>query len=191
MKMMLHAGRPFAAACLSIALAGASLPVSSQPADPLTVFRAFGRAESAGAVEQALSYFADDAVLVNTRGKKYVGRANIRKFIVETTRGKAKVTVASSRVHGDTVTVIDHASTEFYEKLGIAPVENIHDVTVRRGKIISFINHLSVASVAKLQAACHTATAQGLPMFGQSCTEFATQAAAQTKAAEQKLGRPA
>lgn len=152
--------------------------------DPLMVFKGFAAAETACDVEAALAFFAENAILTNTRGRKFIGRENVRKFIEETTRSKPFVSIGSYKIEGKKLTVVDPARTDFYEKLGVAPVDLVHEIVVKDGKIISFINHLTPETIARLERAIAGPMPKDMLLFTESPGEFVRKAKAHTEEIE-------
>ncbi len=160
-----------------------SMPdAAAQGTDPLSVVKALFAAQNAGDVSTAVALFADDAVLVNTRGAKFTGKESIRKFIQANVDHKvqAEVQNLSPQVKGETVTLTDKYITDFFERWGVGYVEFKTDVVIREGKIRSQINYITSDGLSKIKRACDTAQGR-VVVAGTSCDDFLRRAKAQTE----------
>src|SRR5258707_9951062 len=156
--------------------------VSAQGTDPLSILKASFAAANAGDVAAALAFYGDDAVLVNTRGARFSGKDSIRKFLQANVEHKVQAHVQnlSPQIHGETVTLTDKYTTEFFERWGVGYVEFKTDVVVREGKIKSQINYITFEGLMKIKLACDTP--QGLTVAaGTSRDDFLRRAMAQTE----------
>src|SRR5205814_3952737 len=101
-------------------------PAATQAAesiDPLIVLRSFFDAEHAGNVDAALAHWADDGMFVNTRGKKLIGREQLRTFIQNAVNANVHQEMKSPRVESGRVTWFQDETADFYQKLGIQSVQ--------------------------------------------------------------------
>ncbi len=179
----MKASRAFArATTLSLVWLVAMPDATAQGTDPLSVVKAVFAAQNAGNVSAALALFADDAVLVNTRGAKFTGKESIRKFFQANVDHKvqAEVQNLSPEVKRETVTLTDKYTTDFFERWGIGYVEFKTDVVVREGKIRSQINYITFDGLLKIKRACDTPRGRAL-VAGTSCDDFLRRAKAQTE----------
>ncbi len=169
---------------LTVAVWQASIsPSAAQGSDPVSILKASFDAANAGNVEAAVAVFADDAVIVNTRGFKFSGKEAIRRFIQANINGKVQAHVESlnPEVHGDTVMLTDRYTTAFFEQWGVAGyVDFKTDVVVRGGKIRSQINYITLDGLLKIQRACDSLQARGASDLWKACADFLAPARTQT-----------
>jgi len=153
--------------------------VTAQGTDPLSVAKRYSAAQDAGEVETALAFFADDAVITNTRGSKVM---TTRGFIESNVKaGMHEGELINPQVAADTVTWSVMERTNFFLKLGITLIEVRAQAVVQDGKIKSLDKYYPPESLERLRRACESPQGQDISLFGQSCTEFLKQAEARTK----------
>ena len=152
----------------------------AQNTDPRSVLKRYIETQNAGELDAALALWADDGVIINTRGRKVAGKENLRKFIQTNISRKIKQEPEAIETVGDKVTWINRESNESYRKLNIAPVQQNSEVIVRSGKIISWVNYFPPGEIARIEQACSSPQAQGVLLNDQRCSEFIEQAKAQT-----------
>lgn len=156
--------------------------VTAQGTDPLSVIKGAKAAYDAGNVEAAVAFYADDAVITNTRGRKIIGKDAIRRFIQGNLKaGTRSGEMLNPQVTGDSVTWAEMERTDFFVKLGIALTEVRTQVVVQNGKINSTNSYRPPLSLVRIQQACENPQAQGVLLYGQSCSEFVQQSKAQTR----------
>ena len=151
-----------------------------QYTDPRSVLKRYIEAQNAGELDAALALWADDGVIINTRGRKVAGQENLRKFIQINISRKIKQEPEAIQTVGDKVTWINRESNESYRKLNVAPVQQNSEIVVRGGKIILWVNYFPSGEIARIEQACSTHQAQGVLLNDQPCSEFIEQAKAQT-----------
>jgi hypothetical protein len=172
----------------TLTLIAALLPrAEAQETDPLSVVQRLNAAVKAGDVEAAVALFADDAVIVNTRGRRTEGKAAIRAFwratIAEGASAPSTPTAANSTIAGDKITRTRGVTTDYYRKLGVAPLTHGNEATVRDGKITRYFNYIPHAEIDRLEKACAAPQAAGLLIYGrESCAEYVQRARANTDA---------
>lgn len=170
----------------TITAAGGGSPTAALAArgtDPVSVLQATFDAQNAGDVEAGLTVFADDAVIVNTRGFKMSGKEEIRRFIQANINGhvQAHVDRGSLQIRGDTVTLSDKYTTAFFKQWGVAGYVNFKtDIVVREGRIKSMINYITLDGLLAIQRACDSLQARGASDLWTACTNFLTLARIQT-----------
>lgn len=155
--------------------------ITAQGTDPLSVVKGFRAAYNDGNVEAAVNFYANDAEITNTRGRKFIGKKAIRKFTQNNLAAGERVASGDPKVTGDAATLIARVTTDFYVKLGVAPIGISGRWIVRDGKIKSETHYFPPISLVKIRQACASPQAQGVLLFGQPCNEFLEQAVAQTK----------
>ena len=129
-------------------------------------------ARNAHNTEAAVAFFAEDATLTNTNGRKTIGRENIRKIMEGDGAGNAHFVLESSQTMGDRITFTDMTTRDSFRKLEVAPVQIVGEAIVQDGKIKSFIVHLPLDSIAKIEAACKTPKGEGVSLGGLPCLEY-------------------
>jgi uncharacterized protein (TIGR02246 family) len=151
-----------------------------QNTDPRSVLKRYIDAQNAGELDAALALWADDGVIINTRGRKVAGKENLSKFIQTNISRKIKQEPEAIETVGDKATWIIRESNESYRKLNVAPVQQNSQIVVRGGKIFSWVNYFPSGEIARIEQACSTPQAQGVLLNDQPCSQFIEQAKAQT-----------
>lgn len=162
------------AAVLIVLILGplASFATDAAKPDPISVMQGFFDAEHTGNVDAALAHWSDDGIFTDTRGRKRIGHDDLRKLIQGAINAKIRHEMKAPRVEGERVKWTEAETTDFYVKLGIAPVQTISDALVQMGKIKALVVHFPSAEIARIEQACQKPDAAGLLMFGLSCAEF-------------------
>jgi hypothetical protein len=161
--------------------------VTAQGTDPLSLLNAVVAAYNSGDVERATALYAADAVITNTRGRKFPSKEAIRQFIQTSVNARIHLEVENPQVAGDAVTWTDRESTDSLVRLGIAPVEIKIQLVAQGGKIKADTRYYPPKSLARVRRACKTPQAQDVLLFGQSCSEFIQHAKAQTESVAANL----
>jgi uncharacterized protein (TIGR02246 family) len=125
-------------ATVVLALSGVTNAAEGQNSDPRSVLTRFVEAQNTGELDAALALWAEDGVIINTRGRTVAGKENLRKFIQTNISRKIKQEPQGIQTVGDKVTWINRESNESYRKLNVAPVQQNSEILVRDGKIISW-----------------------------------------------------
>jgi len=167
-------------ATVVFALCAVTYAAEGQNSDPRSVLKRHIEAQNAGELDAALALWADDGVIINTRGRKVAGKENLRKFIQTNISRKIKQEPEAIQTVGDKVTWINRESNESYRKLNVAPVQQNSEILVRGGKIISWVNYFPSGEIARIEQACLKPQAQGVLLNDQPCNQFIEQAKAQT-----------
>ena len=158
-----------------------ALVAQAQTPGPEAVYQKFLDARNAGDANGAIAAWADDSIFINSRGIQRVGQDEVAKIIRSSISAHTKNTVLSSQEEGSRVRSIENETTDFYEKLGVAPVEFINDTIVEGGKIKSHVAYIAPKEIVRLNRACGTPDAKDLLMFGLTCAEFVRLARARTE----------
>ena len=141
---------------LTVAL-GAVVPLRAQESNPAAVLSQLGEALNQGDVEAALQLVAEDAVLTfvpDLAGTGPVeGKEAIRGWYEYLVSQNLRVEPSNLQVNGDTVTWENQVWMDDFEALGIAPVSYTGEGVVQEGKIMSYSETMTQASMAQLQAA--------------------------------------
>jgi SnoaL-like protein len=189
-------GARLLAACLIVAfntvfIIATALVLAAPPArqsEPGSVLQNLFAARNSVDSDRALALFADDGVIINVVGARFVGRDNIKTFLQSADVQRDRYEIEDVRVAGGIVTWIGAVSNEVYEKLGVAPVQVAEEALIRDGKIQQLVSRFSAGSLAKFERACEqegceTPKADGVLFFGQPCLKFIGNAWAQTRSA--------
>ena len=128
----------------------------------LSVVRAFEAAQNAGAVDEAVELFADDAVGITADGTRWVGKEQIRTAVQHSWASGAFVERSRYQVVGDHVTSQANVSSDLLRAIGVGAVQVSAEAVVRDGRIQTTTSTLSPESAARLQAAQNRATAARL-----------------------------
>jgi hypothetical protein len=97
----------FAIGLATCFLSGSNL--GAQGTDPLSTLKAVFAAQNAGEVAATLAFYADDAVLINTRGARFTGMESVRRFIQANVDHKVRAHVENldPEVNGEGVRLTD------------------------------------------------------------------------------------
>ncbi|HEY2533582.1 MAG TPA: hypothetical protein VGJ20_37575 [Xanthobacteraceae bacterium] len=127
-------------------------------------------AERAFDLDRALSLFADDAVIVNASGATTAGAEKLRRFLDEDMWFRDSFDLEQPIVDHNQVSWTESVSSDFYHKLGVAPVRFEFRATVDQGKIELIVAHVPPEEIARIEAACRRTTE---PMiYGRPCSEY-------------------
>jgi hypothetical protein len=149
--------------------------------DPLSVVAAAFAAQNVGNVDAAAAFYADDAFITNTRGKAAAtGKEGVRHFHEANRAANVQFGVGPSpMVDGNKVTTLTTTTIDFFDKVGLGPVEVGNVITVEGDKIKSFLPFYPLKAVARIDEACRERGAN-VPFFGRPCAEFVVGAKAHT-----------
>jgi hypothetical protein len=137
-------------------------------------------AQNAGDLEAALELWADDGIIINTRGRSVTGKENLRRFLEGNIKRKIHQKPESMQVVEGRVTWINRESNDSYRKLGVAPVQQNSVMVIEGTKIRSLINYFPADEIARIAQDCASPQAQGVLLNDQPCDQFVAQAKAQT-----------
>lgn len=168
-------------ALLLLISANPSHALDARHPDPVSVVAAAFAAQDVGNVEAAMSFYTSDALITNTRGKAMpTGEAGVRHFHEANRAANVQFNVGPNpTVDGNKVTILTTTTIDFFEKVGLGPVEVGSVITVDGDKIKSFLPFYPLRAVAKIDAACREHGA-GVLFFGRPCSEFVDGARAHT-----------
>ncbi len=138
----------------------ASAAAPTTPTDPEGVIRAIFTALNAGDVKTAISYVADDAVLVLFPPTIASPDSNViqgKKAITDrwsfVTESKDHFDISNLKVDGNTVTWKMAITKDYFNELGLGPLQAEGVGIVEDGKLKSYIWNMSQESMARLAAA--------------------------------------
>ena len=138
----------------------------AQAEDPESVMRATAAAVNAGDLDRVMSYFADDAMVVND-GTTFTGKDQVRVFIKGALDDHIQTSyVGPLRVEGEKVTWLERDSADSLRQLGIATADSTGEAMVQGGKIKSIIFTTTPESAAQVQAAMSAGGQAGMPKTG-------------------------
>lgn len=149
--------------------------------DPLTVVKGFFAATNTGAIDRAMALVGDDPVFTNTQGVEGRGRDAMLRFAQALVRENAKIDIITARVEGNKVIWRNALTTPFYEKLGVAPIEENAWMVVEDGKITYSNQYYPLRSVERIERACESREGQNIQVLGRSCSEAARRLRAHTE----------
>jgi hypothetical protein len=149
--------------------------------DPLSVVSAAFAAQNVGNVDAAAAFYADDVLITNTRGKAAPnGKDGVRHFHEANRAANVQFNVGSNPiVDGNKVTTRTTTTIDFFEKVGLGPVEVGNVIVVEGDRIKSFLPFYPLRAVARIDEACRERGAN-VPFFGRPCAEFVDGARAHT-----------
>ena len=163
------------AVLLSI-LANPSQALDARHPDPLSVVAAAFAAQNVGNVDAAAAFYADDAVITNTRGKA----TPMRHFHEANRAANVQFSLGPNpMVDGNKVLIRTTTTIDFFEKVGLGPVEVGNVIVVDGNRIKAFLPYYPLQAVARIDAACREHGAD-VPFFGRPCSEFVDGARAHT-----------
>ena len=138
-------------------------------------------AQNVGNVDAAVAFYADDALITNTRGKATpTGKEGVRHFHEANRAANVQFSLGPNpMVDGNKVTTLTTTTIDFFEKVGLGPVEVGNVIVVEGDKIKSFLPYYPLRAVARIDDACREHGA-GVPFFGRPCSEFVEGARAHT-----------
>ena len=176
------------AAC-SFVLCGLAAPAHSQAVasgaeprtnDPKSVLQRFAAAMNAGDTNAALTLWAEEAAITNTRGRMIAGKERIRRFLQANITMKQRLDPESVQVAGDKLIWNNQESNDSYRKLGVAPVQIVSEMIVRDGMIRAYVGYLPSTEIARIEQACAAPQGKEVLPNGEPCNEFIEKARAQT-----------
>jgi len=157
-----------------------SQAAKGQTTDTQLTLQRYVDAQNAGDLEVALELWADDGMIINTRGRGVAGKENLKRFIEANIQHKIQQKPESIQVVRSKVMWINRESNDSYRRLGVAPVQQNSEMVVEGGKIRSLINYFPADEIARIEQACATPQAQGVLLNDQPCDQFIAQAKAHT-----------
>jgi hypothetical protein len=157
---------------LLLASASSAHALDARNPDPLSVVAAAFAAQNVGNVDAATAFYSDDATISNTRGRMYTGKDAVRRFHESDRAANVQFHVgADPMVDGDKVVFHTTTTIEFFDKVGLGPVEVGNLLVVDGDRIRSFLPYYPLRAVARIDEACRERGAD-VPFFGRPCAEF-------------------
>jgi limonene-1,2-epoxide hydrolase len=154
----------------------------AQVTDSASIIRAFQHAVNAEHVDAALALFADDAVVSNTLGRRFIGKHRIRSLIQTNVDAGNHFVPEDLQALGDGVTWNVTESNSIYKKLGLNLVEMTTVVVVQEGRIKSWTTYFPLDTLARIEQGCAAPQAADVRIFELPCADFVAQARAHTEA---------
>jgi hypothetical protein len=166
---------------LLLIAANPSHALDARHPDPLSVVAAAFAAQNVGNVDAAAAFYADDALITNTRGKAApTGKEGVRHFHEANRAANVQFSLGPNpMIDGDKVSTRTTTAIDFFEKVGLGPVEVGNVIIVEGDKIRSFLPYYPLRAVARIDEACRERGAN-VPFFGRPCYEFVDGAKAHT-----------
>ncbi len=144
--------------------------------DPLSVVAAAFAAQNVGNVDAATAFYTDDALITNTRGKA----TPVRHFHEANRASNVQFSLGTNpMVDGNKVVTRTTTTIDFFEKVGLGPVEVGNVIIVEGNRIKSFLPYYPLQAVMRIDGACREHGAD-VPFFGRPCSEFVDGARAHT-----------
>jgi len=140
--------------------------------DPVSVVAAAFAAHNVGNVEAATAFYTEDAVITSTRGRPLPpGKDSIRRYVESNRAANVQFGLGQNpRVEDKKVLIRATTSIEFFEKVGLGPVEVGNVVIVDGNRIKSLTNYYPLRAVDRIDQACRAHPE--VPFFGRPCSEF-------------------
>jgi hypothetical protein len=170
---------------LAITAALGLVAPQAQQADPASVIQRLFEARNSADSDRALALFADDGIMINVVGAKFVGPDNIKMFFQSDDVRQDRYEIEDVRAVRGVVTWTEAVTNELYEKLGVGRVQVAGEALIQDGKIQRLVSRFLPRSLAKFEKACaqegcETPKADGVLFFGQPCLKFIGNAWKQT-----------
>jgi hypothetical protein len=161
---------------LLLILADPSQALDAKHPDPLSVVAAAFATQNVGNVDAATAFYMDDALITNTRGKATL----VRHFHEANRAANVQFSLGLNPVvDGNKVLIRTRTTIDFFEKVGLGPVEVGNVIIVEGDKIKSFLPYYPLQAVDRIDVACREHGAD-VPFFGRPCSEFVDGARAHT-----------
>jgi hypothetical protein len=162
-----------AVALLLVTFANPAHAMDARHPDPTSVVAAAFAAQNVGNVDAATAFYTDDALITNTRGKVLpTGKEGVRHFHEGNRNANVQFNLGSNpTVDGNKITTRTTTTIDFFEKVGLGPVEVGNVIIIDGDKIKSFLPYYPLSAVASIDMACREHGA-GVPFFGRPCSEF-------------------
>jgi len=157
---------------------------------PSEIADEFQAALSRGDFAATAALFAPDAVVLNSRGKRYEGHDAVSGFLRGTiAAGVSVAPIATHDVEGGAAwTNVERSGV--YDRLGVA-VHLRHKAAIRDDRIVLFATWFEPESLDALQAACAKPENAAVTIFNQPCEQFVAQARAFSQVAGREYGESA
>jgi hypothetical protein len=161
--------------------ASTSHALDARNPDPLSVVAAAFAAQNVGNIDAATALYTHDALITNTRGKAApIGEEGVRHFHEANRSANVQFSLGSNpTVDGNKVTTQTTTTIDFFERVGLGPVEIRNVIVVEGDRIRSFLPYYPLRAVARIDEACRDHGAN-IPFFGRPCSEFVDGAKAHT-----------
>jgi len=136
-----------------LTLVGPSRPASAQSLEGESVLKAREAALLARDLAAVLSLFADDALVVTSSGRIFVGREQIGSWVQDQVERGQREEAGPRYMQGAKLSWPGKVHRDDWKKMGISPLDVTQDAIVRDGRIKFFNTTFTRESAARFQAA--------------------------------------
>lgn len=127
--------------------------VAYAQADAESVLRAREAALAARDLNGVLNLFADDAMVVTSSGRIFVGREQIKTWVQDQIERGQREEAGQRYMQGEKLSWPGKVHREDWQKMGVSPLDVTQDAIVRGGKIKFFNTTFTAESAARFDAA--------------------------------------
>ncbi len=117
------------------------------------VLKAREAALAAGNLDAILNLFADDAVVVTSSGRFFIGKEQVRGWVQDQVDRRQREEAGSRYISGNKLSWAGKVYREDWHKLGVSPLDVTQDAIIQGDKIKFFNTTFTPESAARLQAA--------------------------------------
>lgn len=136
-----------------VMFAGPSRPAFSQSPEGESVLKAREAALLARDLAAVLNLFADDAIVVTSSGRIFVGREQIRSWVQDQVERGQREEAGPRYIQGAKLSWPGKVYRDDWLKMQISPLDVTQDAIIRDGRIRFFNTTFSPESAARFQAA--------------------------------------
>ena len=142
--------------------------------DPLSVLQAAYATFNVGNVDAAMGFFADNAELWDSRGRKTEGREGIRRWIEGNAKANVQYVIGPTpRVEGNTIYLRRENSPSYFDKLGVNPMITGTLATIDGNKIKFYRPYFPLFTVKRIAEKCEAPPAKDMLIMNLPCAEIA------------------
>ena len=128
-------------------------PVETQSAESEVVLKAREAALIARDGEAVLRLFAENALVVTSSGRIFIGREQVKNWVQDQTERGQREEAGPRYQQGAKVSWPGKVHREDWQRMGISPLEVTQDAIVQDGKIRFFSTTFTPESAARFDAA--------------------------------------
>lgn len=137
---------------LSIAF-GAAEFAYAQSAEGEAVLKAREAALLARDLNAVLNLFAEDALVVTSSGRIFIGRERIKNWVQDQVERAQREEAGTRHMQGTKLSWPGRVYRDDWQKMGISPLDVTQDAVIQAGKIEFFNTTFTPGSAARFQAA--------------------------------------
>ena len=137
---------------MSIAFGAAKL-ACAQSTEGEAVLKAREAALLARDLNAVLNLFAEDALVVTSSGRFFIGREQIRSWVQDQVERAQREEAGARYLQGAKLSWPGRVYRDDWQKMGISPLDVTQDAIIKGGKIKFFNTTFTPESTARIQAA--------------------------------------